>query len=275
MFSRSIVLSLQTWWKDIRLDKDGIWFFAWTRIIVQFLVALLPLICYGDASTLVLTSSGTNLALFCGWLPRWKEEKWCGRENTKHDFCLLEGSGGLHVMVVCGNGEGWNFEDLAGGRVLDCNYIGVSTFVQILLWVRLLVAVAREEGQTWFLMTVGGVGILQNIIIAGYGRRASAFKFYLRKRKGLHHPQVRDALCQLEEEVPDAGCALRPIWSSRRATESDNEAFEGAVARRNRRRGQKIEASESRSEEATSSGRDGGEAGNIGLESRRTHEGEE
>lgn len=84
-------------------------------------------------------------------------------------------------MVVCGNGAGLNFEDLAGGRVPRKRYTIPLTFVLLLLSVGLLITIAREKGQTWFIMMVGGHGILQNIVVAGSPR------FYLKKRTAFQH----------------------------------------------------------------------------------------
>lgn len=260
---------MQTW---IRAQDQGqglLWVFAWAVIVVQWVVACIPLFRDHDAFTLVLTSSGTFLALSCGSLRRWSEEKWCCRANTKQNFALLEGNGGQHLMVLYGNGVGLNFEDLAGGRVSRGTKPVVYTLIQALLWVVLLIAIAREGGQTWYLVTVGGLGLLQNIVVAGAPRPPSAFKIYLERRRTFHKLTVRDTLCEAEEEIANLGTALRPICFPGKSTKEDDEAFENAVTKRNRKRelASQAMASEAEVEDASRSGRAGAAAGRVNLES--------
>ena len=205
---------------------------AWSLIAIQFAFATLPLVMYHDASTLVVLSIGTILAFSCGCLPRWREEKWCCRRQAKGTFCVLTGNGGQHVLVVRGNGIGLNFEDLAGGRVLKSDSLVLLTFVQVILWVALLIVIAREDTQSWYLMLVGGIGILQNIIVAGWPQPPSAFGIHLRARRVIHHPKIRDTLCEAEEEIDGLGMVLWPIFLHGREREDNREALEAARARR-------------------------------------------
>lgn len=95
-----------------------------------------------------MRSSAGRSARILVFIPRWCEEKWCGRPNAKQNYYLLEGNGGPHVIVVFGNGVGLNFEDLAGSRMLRKASTTAFMGLQALLWVGLLVLVDREEGQT-------------------------------------------------------------------------------------------------------------------------------
>ncbi|KAL8782698.1 MAG: hypothetical protein Q9213_005177 [Squamulea squamosa] len=257
---------LQAWLKIQLLDKGCVWIFAWVMIGLQLAIAAVPLRLHHDAFTMVITAVGTVLAIGYGALPRWKEEKHFCRDKTDQNFCLLEGNGAAHVMVVCGNGVGLNLEDLAAARVPKRKSIVPLTFVLTILSVTLLITIARKEGQTWFLMMIGGLGILQNIVVAGSPRPAGALGFYLRKRKLIYSAKVRDALCEAEKEVRGAGTALRPILFSGKATDADNEAFERATASHNETRGNEMEV-------ATTSGRSGGEVANVSVGSRRMHGG--
>ncbi|KAL8775083.1 MAG: hypothetical protein Q9209_000562 [Squamulea sp. 1 TL-2023] len=275
----SIILNLQVWWKIRLLDKGNVWIFAWSTIVLQFLVAAVPLKLHHDASTMVITGFGTVFALGYGALPRWKEEKHHCRTNTPHNFCLLEGNGAAHVMVVCGNGEGLNLEDLAGARVPRRRYTAPLTVVLTLLSIGLLITIAREEVQTWFLMMIGGLGILQNIVVAGSPRPASALGFYLKKRRMICCKKVRNALVEADMEVPGAGSALRPLLFPGPATDSDDEAFEVVKVRHKQqnkqvRKHEQTGARGSEEEEAISSGRAGGVTESISVGSRRIRGGD-
>ncbi|KAL8899350.1 MAG: hypothetical protein Q9207_006241 [Kuettlingeria erythrocarpa] len=243
-------------------QRGRIWPFAWFVIAVQIVVASVPLPVDHDASALIITILGTILAMWCGSLGQWKEEKWCCRRDTEKCCALLEGNGGAHVMVLFGNGVGLDVEDLAGNRVLSRASM-IVTGVQALLWVCLLILVARDEGQTWYLLSIGGLGILQNIVVAGSTRPASAFGFHLREREVMHCETVRDTLCKAEESIPDLGCILRPIFLPGKPTDKDDEAFEAAIAKREGRNQQAEEG-------ATSSGRAGANEGNPAALNRRT-----
>ncbi|KAI4115807.1 MAG: hypothetical protein LQ338_007802 [Usnochroma carphineum] len=258
---------IQTWTEAQWQEKGWVWMFAWVIIGAQMVVAAVPLKVDHDATTLVITLLGTGLALGCGALPRWREEKWCCRKNTNKKVCLLEGNGGQHVIVVLGNGVGWDLEDLAGGRVAKkAKTTTILTFVQTVLWMALLIIIARDEGQTWFLMIIGGLGILQNIVVAGAPRPASAFGFHLRQREVLYSPNVRHALCQAEEKIAGLGCCLRPIYFPGKATKEDDEAFAFAEQERIQQHRQVHPSSQ---EQATSTGREGGATDDTSLESRR------
>lgn len=257
-----------TWWKSQAKMKGWVWVFAWAVIAVQLIIASIPLRIHDDASTLTITVAGTCLAFGWGFLHRWREEKWCCRTNSPHAYCLLEGNGGVHVMVVFGNGVGLNFEDLAGSRVLWETRPIFWTSILTVLWLGLLIVIARKEGQTWYLMIVGGLGILQNIVVAGAARPASAFGFHLRQREVFHCPTVRDTLCKAEENIASLGVVLRPIYFPGEGTAADNAAFDAAIAKR-LGRGQQA------GQEAANSGTAGADEGNTASLSRRTQGGDE
>ena len=215
------------WIKPRCLKMDFIWYFAWAMIFFQFIMAGVPIIRYYEGSTMIFTITGTILALFCGWLPRWSEEKWCYREAVDKNYCLTEGNGSQHVMVICGKGVGWDLEFLAGGRVQRITRIGFFLVViQAFLWLAFLVAMARKEGQTWYLMLVGAIGTIQNIVIAGARRPPSAFGIYLKERnKTIRRDKVRDALLKAEQEMPSLGQTLFPIFFPGKATNDDRRDF--------------------------------------------------
>ena len=131
-------------------------------------------------------------------------------------------------MVICGKGVGWDFEFLAGGRVQRITRVSFSLVViQAFLWLALLVAIARKEGQTWFLMLVGAIGTFQNIVIAGAPRKPSTFGIYLKERKtrNIHRVKVRDALLDAEKEMKYLGQTLFPIFFPGTPTINDRKDF--------------------------------------------------
>ena len=212
------------------LKMDNVWLFAWVMIIFQFVMAGVPIVRYHELSTMMFTIAGTILALWCGSLQQWSEEKWCYRETVNKNFCLTQGNGSQHVIVVRGNDVSWDFEFLASGRIQRNTRTTILVALQAFFWLGLLVAIARKEGQTWFLMLVGAIGTFQNIVIAAAPRKPSAFGIYLEEQPAIHQKKVRDALLQVDQKMPLLAQTLFPIFFPGRTDSTDRKDFKVTAA---------------------------------------------
>lgn len=222
--------------KRYLLKVDPLEFFAWVVIGLQFVVALISLIFYQDASTIVVTAAGTGFAFGFGCLRRWEDEKWLDNTKTNDGFCLLQGNGCRHVMVVYGKGVGPNLEHLAGGWIPSQSGITLTTAVHAILWVVLLIVIALEEGQTWPLLIIGGLGMIQNIVIAGARRSPSALGFHLKQIGEFRDKKVLKVLCDAEEKFEDVGFVLRPIFFPGKEQQTDTDALTDAKNKREAKR---------------------------------------
>jgi hypothetical protein len=212
-------------------------------IVVQCIIAAIPGILYGFWETTIITVCGTLLALVQSSLPEWRREKWPGRRlpekgkeicskrdernASKKTVCLTAGNGSNLVIVIISNGEGFDLESLATGSVrLHPNRLTkMFTIIFALLWIVLLLTVAGVKQNGWFLLTVGALGMVQNIFAAGMRREPSALGIHLQrldcivpsleipnktmavlKNVALKYPLV--ATCLLDEFFP--GGNLRP-----------------------------------------------------------------
>ncbi|KAI1122945.1 hypothetical protein F5Y10DRAFT_286658 [Nemania abortiva] len=79
---------------------------------IQLAIASIPLILYGDWSILFLTAAGTLLAIVTGSLPQWRAEKLPNRQHSKAKFALTSGNGSRDIMVVIGDGQCLDLEEL-------------------------------------------------------------------------------------------------------------------------------------------------------------------
>lgn len=211
--------------------NDRYWLGGVFVIIVQLVVAAIPCIREDDWSILLITSAGTVLALFTGALPQWRFEKWACRRNTKKTLCLTGGNGTRNVMVIIGNGVGLDLEDLAAAespRLLRRNerrtkhtlmdlplafrITQISCIALSVLWIILLITVTGLKQNTWFLLLVGGLGMGQNVVVAGARRKPSASGIHLKEVKEFKEHKVMHVLMDIEKEYPGTGSSLLSIF---------------------------------------------------------------
>jgi hypothetical protein len=214
--------------------NDWYWKSGIFVIFVQLVVAAIPCIREDDWSILLITSAGTILALFTGALPQWRFEKWACRRNTKKTFCLTGGNGTRDVMVIIGKEVGLDLEDLAAAespRLLRRNerrtqrklmdlplafrITQISCIALSVLWIILLITVTSLKQNTWFLLLVGGLGMGQNVVVAGARRKPSASGIHLTKVKEFKERKVMYVLMDVEKEYPGTGRSLIDILSRR------------------------------------------------------------
>jgi hypothetical protein len=207
--------------------NDRYWLGGVFVIIVQLVVAAIPCIREDDWSILLITSAGTVLALFTGALPQWRFEKWACRRNTNKTLCLTGGNGTRNVMVIIGSGVGLDLEDLAAAespRLLRRNesrakhtlmdlplafrITQISCIALSVLWIVLLITVTGLKQNTWFLLLVGGLGMGQNVVVAGARRKPSASGIHLKEVKEFKEHKVMHVLMDIEREYPGTGRSL-------------------------------------------------------------------
>jgi hypothetical protein len=234
---------------DKRPEIDRKWIFSWVVIFTQHVLAVVPWIKYGDWTIFMVTICGTIGALAMGMLPQWILEKWVWmddnwdkRKTAKKIVALTRGNGYHHVMVFISEkgSPGWDMEALAGGAGRSRSETRWICGVLALWWVLLLITVSGLKEHTWFLVGVGGIGMLQNIYLAGAPRKPEALNVRFqgkgpriighRLKKAPDVPLselvppgekfqpltqvggVMGALMALEEELPGAGASLLPVF---------------------------------------------------------------
>lgn len=140
--------------------------------ILQLVIAAIPMAVSEDWSIFMITAGVTTLALITGSLPRWRSEKWDCRRSSQNTYVLTRG-----------NGRGLNLEDLAvAGKMKypSSNAVTRTCLAGISIpWISLLIIAAGVKQNTWFLLAVGGIGVVQNVLVAGWRRKPGALGVHL------------------------------------------------------------------------------------------------
>lgn len=241
--------------EDRKPQIDRIWVLGWLTIAAQLGISIAPWIRYGDWGIFLATASGTAFALLTGSLRQWRLEKWAGRRlnepgsigNKTKTVCLTRGNGHRHAMILIGKGTAWDLEAMATASsesLVETPWLLGGLTV---LWSCLLVAVSGLKQNTWFLVLIGGIGMVQNIYASAARRPPGALNMRLtpyaqrpsiaglgfdwpyddessdeeldddtkqwRRILGYNMvPGVRGAIRELEKTFPKAGAALMPTY---------------------------------------------------------------
>ena len=220
--------------------------------IVQLGVAAIPFGLYGNWGIFLVTSAGIMLSFSTGALSQWSKEKWACRSSTKKTFVLTSGNGSQHAIVIQGNGVGLDLEDLAAndpGMSASCETRLAITAIGA-LWIVLLITAAGIQQDTWFLLAVGALGILQNVYAAGASRLPTAFGVPLEFVEVIGELKVMDALFRVEELYPCLGRSLLPIFFPGELNEQEQakwNSFDDIAKLKRKTEKEKDKASESRS----------------------------
>lgn len=205
--------------KNPKWDKCS-WSFT-VIVPLQLCVAMVPVILDRDWSILLMTGLGTALAVVTGSLRELVREKYeCRKddESKKQDYILTRGNGHNHVFVIQANDYvvGLNLNDLAGARRGADTGTRVLSVILAILWIVFLVVAGGLDVDTWYLLAVGALGMMQNVFVAGWQRSTQAHgiplefeRIFGQKDKGVTWGQMR-TLREFANEHPGAACAIRP-----------------------------------------------------------------
>ncbi|OOF92524.1 hypothetical protein ASPCADRAFT_55192 [Aspergillus carbonarius ITEM 5010] len=198
--------------KGPRISKC--WYFYWLVILVQQVIAAIPWILHGDWGIFLVTASGTLFALITGSLPQWVAEKWPAPKLWKDKtVALTRGNGHQYMMVIQGHEGAWDLEAMASARLNRRPETSWVLLTLAVLWSLLLITVSGLGSHTWYLVGVGGIGMLQNVWVSAVQVSPEAANLALdadKRRPTI--TDVMDALMELERWIPKAGVALLPVF---------------------------------------------------------------
>ena len=158
------------------------WVVGCVTLIVQQVLGLLPGIFYGDWAIFMVTVSGTIFALITGALPQWSAEKWSAgrlRAGKRKTVALTRGNGHQYVMVIIGCEGSWDLEAMSSARLKTRPETRWAFFCLAVLWTLLLITVSGLKNHTWFLIGVGGLGMVQNVYAAASTTKPEDFNIRL------------------------------------------------------------------------------------------------
>jgi hypothetical protein len=90
----------------------------------------------------------------------------------------------------------------------------VICLINAFLWLAFLITVTSLRQNTWYLLAVGGIGMIQNVVVAGARRSPSANGIHLKRIEKFEQRKVMDALMDLETAYPTVGRSLVPEFFS-------------------------------------------------------------
>jgi hypothetical protein len=205
--------------KKKQFQKPGRDILFWSGIfvaIVQVGISAVPLGVYGNWGVFLVTICAIILCFLTGCQNQWRREKWACRQiepGKERTYILTRGNGAQHAIVVECDGCGLNLEDLCTGfDNLDSPSISKTTRFSMvglgILWVVLLITSSALTDQSWFLIAVGGLGMLQNMFVAGWSRKPEALGLPLKYTTVIGNPKVSTAIMESERAFPTVGRAL-------------------------------------------------------------------
>ena len=196
--------------------KDAIYFFGLMTSVVQLGVAAIPFGIRGNWGILIVTASGILLSLAMGSLGQWKQEKWACRRNARKPVILTKGNGSQHAIVIFGEARGLDLEDLATSPAMACTWTTTATraavIVLTILWILLLITASALKRDTWYLLAIGGIGMLHNILAAGASRTPEQFGIPLDFQRVICRPKVMETLLETEAKYHGVGRSMLGIF---------------------------------------------------------------
>ncbi|KAJ7249502.1 hypothetical protein B0H12DRAFT_694177 [Mycena haematopus] len=203
---------------------DFWYYFGVAVIFMQLGLAAIPWGLYDDWSILMLTLSGTILCLLTGSLPQWNSEKFQARRLSSKGkvVALTVGNGSRHVFVIIDPGRGMDLEDLAGGQSplhrqraeRGTKIISMRARTQFacvvlaFLWMIFLITWTSVDTNPWFVILVGGSGMVHNVLVAGVKRKPSASGIHIKLVESIPRKKVMHGLMDAELDYPGLGEVL-------------------------------------------------------------------
>ena len=95
------------------------------------------------------------------------------------------------------------------------------------LWIVFLITVAGWKQNTWYLLAVGGVGMVQNVLVAGAKHEASTTGIHLKKVETIEQQKVMDTLMDLENAYETVGKSLLVEFFHGKPRPAETQWWEG------------------------------------------------
>ncbi|KAF2649246.1 hypothetical protein K491DRAFT_611237 [Lophiostoma macrostomum CBS 122681] len=194
--------------------QDWIAWSGFVAIVVQVGLSVAPLVQYEDPTVILITVLGTVLAYISISLRQWRREKWACRVKTEQSFVLTKGNGSQHAIVITGNQQGLNLEDLAmpSEPVDGCTKACVCILALGSVFLLVMAASLAESFSNWYLLAIGGIGMAQNTLVAFKRRKPSTIGIHLRYKECFIEKKVMNTLKAVERKYSGIGRNMTSIF---------------------------------------------------------------
>jgi hypothetical protein len=201
-------------------------------VLLQLGISAIPMKSH-DWLPLVITLLGNVLA----WMPLatlpWTDEKWTCRRNADAPFIITKGNGHQHAIVILGNGHGLDLEDLATAHQPVGQPAKVTVVIIAAMWILLLIAstsVGSSSSALW-LLAVGALGMLQNIVVASWRRASGVNGIHLDYQHCFLETSVFDTLIEVERRHHNVGRSLVSVFFPNGISVDQEERFRSIEGR--------------------------------------------
>lgn len=102
------------------------------------------------------------------------------KKSKTKTVCLTGGNGHRYALILIGSGSSWDLEALGTATSDSLRETPLCLLILAVLWMCLLVSVAGIQSDTWYLLGIGGLGMLQNLYAASAPRRPESLGLAMR-----------------------------------------------------------------------------------------------
>ncbi|KIL69225.1 hypothetical protein M378DRAFT_184426 [Amanita muscaria Koide BX008] len=187
---------------------DWLYYSGIVVAIIQLGISVIPSAVHNEWAILVVTGSGILLAFATGALPQWKMEKWGHIRTPNKTVILTRGNGAQHALVIVGDENFLDLEKLAVSGPKGSLLTRFCTVPLALLWIAHLFTVLGIKEDPWFLLAIGGIGMLHSVVVAGLPRRPEALGLHLDFEACIAQPKVMLTLKEVERRYPNIGASM-------------------------------------------------------------------
>ncbi|THH19317.1 hypothetical protein EW146_g1825 [Bondarzewia mesenterica] len=180
-------------------DRDWVYYSGVGVMVVQAAIAVIPGALHDNWVILLLTLMGLSQVV-------------AAREGKGEVVCLTQGNGSKNVIVIVNEHGRMKFEDLAAGRDVRSRYTVFLTSALAVLWIVHLLIVAGAHSDAWYLLAIGALGMVQNLVAAGARRSPGALGVHLVDERVIYREKVFQALKAAESLERHVGLSLLPVF---------------------------------------------------------------
>ena len=190
---------------------------------IQLAISIVPIILHGHWATLCITITATCLALGETVLPQWLAEvRTCSR-NTKKNLILANGNGAKHAVMIMGNSQGLDLQDMAAAIPsatvpADFPLKAISTPTGLLSlamkvgWFLLVIINVWQGQQDRYLLCVAGIGFVHNLFVARAPRDPSCYGIHLAHKETIAGDDKMEVLTVAENRYSNLGLSMVKVF---------------------------------------------------------------
>lgn len=159
---------------------DALWILGYFVAFLQLCIAANQWGLWGQWQDFLMTDCGTVLSFLAGSVSQWRQERWsCRRLSHDATYILMRRDSPQNALVIFAKPGSLNLEDLAASTeaVEVSAWTKLTMSIQLIPWVALLITADGLEIRTWFLVLIGGLGMLYTILAAVAPRTPENWEF--------------------------------------------------------------------------------------------------